>query len=336
MADHGIADAVKLASNELPWPPTPRVLAAAAEAAAGAQRYPDARATAVREALAGAVGTGVERVAVGCGASGLLQQLALAYVEPGAEVVRGDPSFEGYPLYTRLVGGRDVAVPARRGVLDTDAMADAVTATTRLVLLAEPNNPTGTAVGADAVVALADRIPAHCLLVVDAAYREFAGGPDVATELALERPNVVALRTFSKAHALAGLRIGWAVAHPDVIAALDAVLLPFAVGAPAQAAALASLAEPDEVERRVSAVVAERGRLEASLRGAGWDVTPSAANFVWLPGKGAAGLAERLERAGVVTRAFPGVGVRVSIGTAADNDRAVAAIGAGPSTRGET
>jgi histidinol-phosphate aminotransferase len=334
MAAHGLASATKLASNELPWGPLPSVIDAIGRAAADAHLYPDNRATALRDELAAAHGVEAEQVTVAAGASGLLQELALAYVGPGDEVVRGEPSFEAYPIYTRLVGGRDVAVPAAEWTLDLGAMAGAVTAATRLVIVANPNNPTGTAVPTGSIRRLADAIPSSCLLVVDGAYREFMADDDGALELAVERPNVVLLRTFSKAYGLAGLRTGYAVGPPEVIAALDRVRLPFVVGRLAQAAASAALRAEGEMWARVATVTAERGRVAAALAAMGWDVPTSWANFVWLPCGAAAGdVGVALERAGVVGRPFAGLGVRVSIGLPADNDAFLRAMATIPAPR---
>jgi histidinol-phosphate aminotransferase len=329
MADHGIATATKLASNELPWGPLPSVARALAEAAGSVQLYPDARAAALRERIASVVGTEPAGVTVGPGAVGLLQQLAVAFVDPGDQVVRGEPSFEAYPIFTRLAGGTDVAVPAVDERLDLPAMAAAVTARTTMVLVADPNNPTGTAVAASQVRDLVDAVPPSCLVVLDGAYHEFRDDPSIddAMALARQRPNVVALRTFSKAHGLAALRVGYAVGHPDVIAALDKVLIPFAVGALGQVAALASLAAGDDVAARVAVLRAERARVIDELAELGWAVPPSATNFVWLScGPAARAVASDLERAGIVARAFDGVGVRVTVGAGADNDRFLAAL----------
>ena len=331
MADHGLDSAVKLASNELPLLPLPSVAKAIEAAISGTTRYPDHRATELRRALAERLGVDTARVTVGCGSVGLLQQLALAYAGPGDEVVYGWPSFEAYPVFVGTTGATPVPVPLRRQTLDAEAIAAALTPRTRLVLVANPNNPTGTALRRSDLLSLADALPDRCLLVVDEAYREFVTGADVPDALALlgDRPDVVVLRTFSKAHGLAALRIGYLVGDPEVVAALDKVLVPFAVNGLGQAAALASLAAPDELADRVGGVVAERGLVSSSLRSAGWMVPDAQANFVWLPaGDAAQPLATALERSGVVTRPFPGLGVRVTIGTAPENDRFITALAA--------
>lgn len=329
MADHGLDSAVKLASNELPVLPLPSVAKAIENAIVTTTRYPDHRAGELRSALADRLGVPVDRLAVGCGSVGLIQQLALAYTGAGNEVIYGWPSFEAYPVFAGIAGATPVPVPLRRQTLDAAAISSALTSRSRLVLVANPNNPTGTALREKALVDLADSLPEGCLLVVDEAYREFVTGADVPDALALlgDRPNVAVLRTFSKAHGLAALRIGYLVGHPDVVAAVDKVLVPFSVNGLGQVAALASLAAPDELADRVAGVVAERGLVSASLRSAGWIVPDAQANFVWLPaGDASAPLATALEQAGVVTRPFPGLGVRVTIGTAPENDRFLTAL----------
>ncbi len=326
-AEHGITGAIKLASNETPWPPLPAIVDAIARAGAGANRYADHRASALRAALAAARGLSVEQVTVGCGSVGLLQQLLLSYGEPGAEVVYPWRSFEVYPVYVRLVGATEVTVPLVGHTTDVDALLAAVTEATRLVLVANPNNPTGTAVSVAELERLAAGLDDDVLLVVDEAYHEFADPAlgDPVRALVGTRDNVVVLRTFSKAHGLAGMRVGYAMGHPAVIETIDKTLFPFAVNAAAQAAALAALGAEEEILARCALVVAERDRVLATLRADGHEVPEPQANFVWLP------LGERsdrvyldLEREGVVTRPFTGEGLRVTIGTPEENDRFLA------------
>lgn len=326
-AEHGITGAIKLASNETPWPPLGSVVDAIASAAGDANRYADHRATALRGALAAARGLSPQQVTVGCGSVGLLQQLLLAYGEPGAEIVYPWRSFEVYPVYSRLVGADVVTVPLVDHTTDVDGLRAAVTERTRLVLVANPNNPTGTAVPTGTLARLVDALPDEVLLVVDEAYHEFADpalGDPVDAFVGTD-DNVVVLRTFSKAHGLAGLRVGYAMGHPEVIETIDKTLFPFAVNAAAQAAALAALEHEDEILDRCAAIVVERARVLAALRGAGHVIPDPQANFLWLP------LYERtdeiylaMEREGVVTRPFSGEGIRVTIGTPEENDRFLA------------
>jgi histidinol-phosphate aminotransferase len=323
-AEHGITDAIKLASNENPLPPLPSVLAAINDAAAGLNRYADHRATAVRVRLGEWLGVDIECVAVGCGSVGLLQQLALTYVDPGDEVVYPWRSFEVYPVYTQLAGGVAVTVPLVDGAFDLDAVAAAVTNKTKLVFLATPNNPTGRAVSTAELADLLTRVPDDVIVVIDEAYREFLDPAfgDPVHDLVPRFPNVVVTRTFSKAHGLAGLRIGYAVGHPEVITAIDKTLFPFAVNALAQAAALAVIEADDQIAERVADILAERARVITELRKRGWRVPDQQANFVWLPmGSDTDEVYLALEKRGVVTRPFSGEGIRVTIGTPAENDR---------------
>jgi len=228
------------------------------------------------------------------------------------------------------VGATEVAVPSRFHALDMAAITGAVTERTRVVFVTSPNNPTGTVVGHDELVAIRDAVPSGCLVVLDEAYYEYVTGRHAPDALALlaERPNLAVLRTFSKAYGLAALRVGYVLGHPDVVSAIDQVLVPFAVNGIGQAAALASLAADDELAVRVADVVTERERVACELRRRiGLSVPDPQANFVWLPaGEQAAALTMALERAGLVTRPFPGEGVRITIGTPADDDRVLDAI----------
>ena len=239
----------------------------------------------MRATIAGSLGVTADRVTVGAGSVGLLQQLALTYLDRGDEVAFCWPSFEAYPQFAGLVEAAQISPPLRRQTFDLDALADAVTPDTKLVLIANPNNPTGTIVGTDEIAALVERVPPTCLVVVDEAYAEFVTDPRITDSMALldRYPNVLVLRTFSKAHALAALRIGYAIGHPDVIAALDRTLVPFVVNGLGQHAAIASLAAVDEMRERVAVVVAERTSVAAALRRSGWGVPEPQGNFVWLP-----------------------------------------------------
>jgi histidinol-phosphate aminotransferase len=272
----------------------------------------------------------VDRITVGCGSVGLLQQLGLAFVEPGDEVVFPWLSFEAYPVYTSMLGGVAVNPPLVDHRFDLGAVADAVTDRTKLILLATPNNPTGTAISTDEVAWLLDRVPERVVVVVDEAYREFADPAlgDPAIDLVPHRDNVVVTRTFSKAYGLAGLRVGYAAAHPELVAALDKVLFPFAVNAVAQAGALAALANADAIQPEIDRLLGERARVVAALTDAGWDLPDAQANFVFLPtGDRTELVCLDLERQGVVVRPFPGHGIRVTIGTESENDRFLDALG---------
>jgi histidinol-phosphate aminotransferase len=316
--------AFKLSSNENPYPPLPGVLEAAAAAAASFNRYPDLACSALTAELAERFGVPAAHVATGTGSVGVAQQLVQATAGAGDEVVYAWRSFEAYPIITQISGARAVQVPLDAGeVHDLDAMAAAITDRTRLVFVCNPNNPTGTAVRRAELERFLDRVPADVLVVLDEAYREFITDPEVpdGVDLYRDRPNVAVLRTFSKAYGLAGLRVGFAVAHEPVADALRKTAVPFGVSQLAQDAAVASLrAEPALLER-VRALVAERTRVVEALSGQGWTVPETHANFVWLRlGERTADFAAACERAGATVRPFPGEGVRITIGETEAND----------------
>ncbi len=318
----------KLSSNENPFPPLPEVLAAATDAAARMNRYPDMGCTALYAALSERLAVPASHLAAGTGSVAVLYHLLQAYCEAGDEVVYAWRSFEAYPIAVSVTGARSVQVPLtdRDGAArhDLDAMAAAVTDRTRVVIVCTPNNPTGPAVGREELERFLDRVPPHVLVVVDEAYREFVRPVEAvvdAVELHRTRPNVVAMRTFAKAYGLAGFRVGYVVAAEEVAAAVRACALPFGVSSVAQAAAVAALGCEERLLERVDAVVAERERVCAALRDQGWRPPEAQGNFVWLGvGDRAAELAAAAEGAGVMVRPFAGDGVRVSIGEPAGND----------------
>lgn len=329
-AEHGITNAIKLASNENPDPPVASILAAVSAAAAGANRYADHRATAVRERIGTWLGVDPAGVTVGAGSVGLLQQLFLTFVDPGDEVVYPWRSFEVYPVYTRLMAGREVTTPLTAAhTFDLDALAAAITPDTRMVLLATPNNPTGTALRTTELRDLLTAISPRTVVVIDEAYREFLDPAfgDPVVELVPDFPNVVVTRTFSKAHGLAGIRVGYAIGHPEVIASIDKTLFPFAVNALAQAAAIAAIDSMDEIQARVDRILAERARVIAALSADGWQLPDAQANFVYLPlGARTDEVYLGLEKRGVVTRPFSNEGIRVTIGSEEQNTRFLATL----------
>ncbi|MFI5769058.1 histidinol-phosphate transaminase [Streptomyces sp. NPDC051658] len=316
--------AFKLSSNENPYPPLPGVMESALAAAANFNRYPDMACTGLMNELADRFGVPVSHLATGTGSVGVAQQLLQATSGPGDEVIYAWRSFEAYPIITQVSGATSVKVPLTDGdVHDLDAMADAITDRTRMIFVCNPNNPTGTVVRRDALERFLDRVPGDVLVVLDEAYREFIRDVEVpdGIEIYRDRPNVAVLRTFSKAYGLAGLRVGFAVAHEPVAAALRKTAVPFGVSQLAQDAAVASLRAEDELLGRVGSLVCERQRVQRTLAGQGWSVPDSQANFVWLRlGDRTADFAAACERAGVVVRPFAGEGVRVSIGEDEAND----------------
>ncbi len=325
--EHNIAEAIKLASNENPYPPPTAVVEAVAAACRGGNLYCDHRATAVREALADRLGLAVEQVTVGAGSVALLYQLATAYIDPGDEAVTPWISFEAYPISVQTMGGTLVRVPLTGGhTFDLDAVAAAVTERTKLVFLATPNNPTSTAVSTAAIARLLESVPDDAVVLVDEAYREFADPAlgDPVVELLPRFDNVAVARTFSKAYGLASLRVGYVMAHPQIVSAIDKCLIPFNVNGLAQAAALAALGGDAEAEAQanIDGIKAERGRVAAALTADGWHIPDTQANFVWMHlGDRTDDVCIGLERRGVVVRPFSGVGIRVTIGTPAQNDR---------------
>ena len=239
-AQHGIVDVVKLASNEAPFGPLPAARAAVADAIVGVNRYPDDRNAALTDALAAQFEVDPSQVLVGAGSVDLCRLAFAATIDPDDEVVFAWPSFEMYPILAQQVGAVAVRVPLRDHTHDLDAMADAVGDRTRLVFVCNPNNPTGTAVDRAAMTRFLERVPSDCLVVLDEAYREFVTSADFpdGLDLLAAHDNVAVLRTFSKAYGLAALRVGYAIAHPEVIGVLRKVAMPFRVNGLAQVAAL--------------------------------------------------------------------------------------------------
>jgi histidinol-phosphate aminotransferase len=324
-----IPGAIKLASNEVPYGPLPGVVDALTVALADVHRYPDMGVVALRDALAERTGVSPARIATGCGSVALAEHLVRATCLPGDEVIYAWRSFEAYPIITATAGARSVRVPntVEHGH-DLDAMAAAVTDRTRLIFVCNPNNPTGTAVRRADLDAFLAAVPPTVLVVLDEAYREFVTDPDVPDGLAVygDRANVAVLRTLSKAWGLAGLRVGYLVAAPEVAAAVRKVVTPFSTSLAAQVAALAALKSEDEMARRAALVVSERERLLAAVRELVPEVPESQANFVWLPlEEHAVAFGQGCEEHRVIVRTFAGDGVRVTVGTPEENDAFLAA-----------
>ena len=323
----------KLASNESPFGPLPSVARAIAAAATDVNWYPDNNGAALTEAIARRHGIPPTHVALGCGSVGVTQQLLAAAAEPGAEVLFAWRSFEAYPILVPLTGATGVRVPLRDETHDLPAMADAVTPRTRVIFVCNPNNPTGTVVHRTELTEFLDRVPGDCLVVLDEAYSDYVRDPEVpdGMDLYRDRPNVAVLRTFSKAHGLAGLRIGYLVGHEQVAKAVRTTMLPFTVNSLAQTAALASLAAGDELLERVDLAVKERARVRHELLAEGWTVPPTEANFVWLRlGEDTQDFAVACAAAGVSIRAFGDEGARISVGTEEANDTFLAVAAAYP------
>lgn len=315
---------VKLSSNENPFPPLPSVVDAIAAAAAEVRQYPDPASTRLIGAISEFFALPPERIAVGTGAVALVTNLALAAAGPGDEIVYAWRSFEAYPIVSVLAGATPVQVPLTdAGRHDLRAMAAAVNDRTRLVFLCSPNNPTGPTLSREEVSTFLDAVPDELLVVLDEAYAEFVRDPSAVSGMRdfLERPNVVVLRSFSKAYGLAGLRVGYAVGPTDVIEVLRSVGLPFGVTDIATAAVETSLLHADELADRVDDVVAERERVVTELISIGYEVPATEANFYWLPlGGASAEFTAECEALGITVRPFADEGVRVTIGATEDND----------------
>jgi histidinol-phosphate aminotransferase len=328
-------DVAMLASNESCFAPLPEVVQAAAQALAGANRYPDPSYSPLRRALSDRYGIPAERIALGNGSCDILLAAGEALLEPGAEVVYAWPAFSVYPHLAAASGARAIEVPLdSQDRHDLDAIAQEITVATRLVLVCNPNNPTSTAVGLDTVQAFLEQVPRHVCVILDEAYCEFAlrlGDTYASVELLRSYPNLVLLRTFSKVYGLAAQRVGYALcASEDFRTAVDQIRQPFYLNAAAQAAAVEALRHQDEVERRVEQTLAARLALEDGIRRLGLWMAESDANFVWLrlpdgceEGEVVSGLRTR----GVLVRAGTSLGrsgaLRVTVGTPVENERFV-------------
>ena len=332
IAAGGIA---QLASNESSFGPHPKVVEAIQAAAAAMNRYPDPDATLLRRRIAERYETEPGRVAVGNGSCEILLAAAEALCEPGDEILYAWPSFSMYPYLPALTGAREIRVPLGEGAAhDLDAMAAEVTVATQIVIVCNPNNPTGTHRPAAEVAAFCERVPDHTTIVLDEAYVEFqtVDDPDATVDLLAEFPNLVVLRTFSKVYGLAGLRVGFALGSAKFRAAVDAVRQPFSVNALAQAAAAEAILHQDDVEQRVERTLVERIRVEEGLHELGLATAETQTNFSWIDLGDAgelevvAGLSER----SIAVRPGTPLGdpehIRVSYGTPAENDRFLAAL----------
>lgn len=318
----------KLSSNENPNPPLPGLLDVLTETLAGLNRYPDMQAGALREALAARHGVTPEQIATGNGSVAVLGHVLAAFVEPGDEVVYPWRSFEAYPILAGVAGATSVQIPNRPdGSHDLAALAKVIGRKTRIVILCSPNNPTGTALGDAELREFLAKVPPRVLVVLDEAYVEYVTREDAADGLALLRafPNLILLRTFSKAYGLAGLRVGYAIGPAPLIAGVQATSTPFGTNLVAQAAALEVLQRQPEVFERVWATIAERERVVTAVRAAGWEVPEAQGNFFWLPlGDRSADFAAAASDAGLLVRAFAGDGVRVTVAEPEANDAVVA------------
>ncbi|WP_028281242.1 histidinol-phosphate transaminase [Arthrobacter sp. H5] len=325
-------ESFKLSSNENPLPPLPAVLEAIG-AQTSINRYPDPMTTALRAELSGFLDVPPEDIVTGAGSLGALNQVLATFAgqndyDAADEVIYPWRSFEAYPICVGLAGAAGVQVPLKGdSTHDLQAMLSAITDRTRVILLCTPNNPTGPILTSAEVQDFLAKVPGHIVVVIDEAYLEFVRNADAVDGLAMYRkhPNVVVLRTFSKAHGLAGLRVGYSVAQPVLTQHLRVSAVPFAVSQVAEQAAVASLKHNDQVVERVQSIVEERTRVVDGLRGLGWDIPEAEGNFIWLAlGENTPEFAALADQQALSVRAFGVEGIRVSIGEPEANSRFLA------------
>jgi histidinol-phosphate aminotransferase len=331
--EYGIHDAIKLASNENPLAPSDRVQKAIAGALGSLNRYPDGSGFYLRQALAQKHGFTGEEIVLGNGSNELIELVVRAFLRPGDEAVVPHPSFVVYPMIVQAAGGIRVMVMLRDYRLDLEAMLRAITPLTKIVFVANPNNPTSTIVTADEVEHFMARVPPRTIVVFDEAYIEFALGPDFpdALEYVRQDRKVIVLRTFSKAASLAGLRVGYGIAHADAIALMNRIRQPFNVNSLAQVAALAALDDESHVLECVRMIEAGRHYLYDEFKELGVKYVPSRANFILVDvGRNASDIYQRLLKEGVIVRPMTSFGMesclRVTVGTPEENRRLVKAL----------
>jgi histidinol-phosphate aminotransferase len=329
----GITNVIKLASNENPLPPSERVLTALADALAHLNRYPDGSGYYLRQAVARRHGVTPDHVVLGNGSNDLIELVVRAFLRAGEEAVIPHPSFVVYPMIVQAVGGIRVVVTLKDQRLDLEAMARAITPMTKLVFIANPNNPTATIVTAEEVEDFMARVPDKVIVVFDEAYLEFAQGPDFPDSLSYVRQGrkVVTLRTFSKAASLAGLRVGYAIADPDCVSLLNRIRQPFNVNSLAQVAALAALQDESHILECLRMIEAGRHFLYEEFGAMGLKYTPSRANFILVDvGRSATDVFNWLLKEGVIVRPMTSFGMetclRVTVGTPEENRRFVKAL----------
>lgn len=339
--EYGIRDSIKLASNENPLGPGPKALAAIRDTIPQLGLYPDGNGFELKQALASRHGCSMDCITLGNGSNDLLVLLAETFLDANVEAVYSQYCFAIYPIVVQATGAAVRVAPAfpeqhpMAFGHDLDAMAQLVNARTRLVFVANPNNPTGTWVEAAALKRFIAALPATCIAVVDEAYFEYVQAKDYpnASRWLNEFPNLVVTRTFSKAFGLAGLRVGYALSHPQVAGLLNRVRPPFNVNSLALAAACAALDDHEHLQRSMQLNAAGMQQVSAGLNGLGLRVHPSAGNFVLVDcGRPAAGVYEAMLRQGVIVRPVGGYGLarhlRITIGTQAENERMLAALAA--------
>jgi histidinol-phosphate aminotransferase len=331
--EFGVHDAIKLASNENPLPPSDRVQKAIAAALGNLNRYPDGSGYYLRQALAKKHDFPQDQVFLGNGSNELIELAVRTFLRPGDEVIVPHPSFVVYPMIVQATGGIRVMVMLKDHRLDLEAMARAITPMTKMVFIANPNNPTATIVTANEVEAFMGRVPDRTIVVFDEAYIEFAMGPDFPDTLGYVKQGrkVIVLRTFSKAASLAGIRVGYGIADADAVSLMNRIRQPFNVNSLAQVAALAALDDDNHVLECVRTIEAGRHYLYDEFKSLGVNYVPSRANFILVDvGRSASDIYQRLLKEGVIVRPMTPFGMesalRVTVGTPEENRRLVKAL----------
>jgi histidinol-phosphate aminotransferase len=326
--------AVKLASNENPLGPSPKAMEAARRALGEANWYPDGGSKRLRQVLATRNGVRFEEVFVGLGSSEIIDLASRALLRPGLDGITSEGSFTLFAIAIRASGGNMVQTPMKDYTFDLDAIAAAVTPHTRVIYIANPNNPTGTAFGHEEFATFLKKVPGDVLVVLDEAYHEYAERSDLprALELFREYNNILTLRTFSKVYGLAGLRIGYGIGHPTLVAEMNKLRTPFNITSVGQAAALAALDDTEHVRRSVETNRAERRRLFLELTKLHLSPVPSETNFLFIPvGPYAKALCDELLHEGVIVRPLAWMGfpeaIRISVGSPAENTKLLATLG---------
>jgi histidinol-phosphate aminotransferase len=321
---------IKLASNENPLGPSPRAIAAMRDALDSTHLYPDGGGYYVRDALSKRLGVPADHIILGNGSNEIIEFIGHAVLRPGAEIITPEHAFVAYKIIAKVFGAKTTEIAAPDFQQDLAAVADAITPDTRAIFVANPNNPTGTLIPQEAIDAFMQRVPEHVLVAFDEAYFEYVDNPPDTLKFVREGRNVIVLRTFSKIHGLASLRLGYGIARPEIIALLQKTREPFNVNGLAQAAAVAALA--DEEHQRRTKQMTDEGRTYLQEEFAEMDLpfVPSAGNFVLVKvGDGAAAFREMLQRR-VIVRALKGYNlpewVRISVGTMEQNRRCIAVL----------
>lgn len=327
-----VEDIVKLASNENPLGISPKAEFAIQEALLDIARYPDGNSFALRDAVSKKFNVAHNQIVFGNGSNDILELAARAFLTPDSETIYSQHAFAVYPLVTQAMGATGVVVPAKDYGHDLDAMLKAVTARTRMIFIANPNNPTGTLLGKDELYAFLKEVPRHVLVVLDEAYDEYLPAALKSEAIAWlpEFPNLIISRTFSKAYGLAGLRVGFGLCHPDVADMMNRVRQPFNVNSIAQAAAIASLADDDFVERSYALNQAGMAQLKQGFDKLGFAYIPSFANFISVKVGDAANYNQKLLKNGVIVRPVANYEMpeylRVSIGLLSENAKFLAVL----------